>query len=231
MRPPVCTCIQQIGRLLVNLAIQREVRSNTTIDALMRGRCQAGALKFAPWSSQHPSVLRIQRLFSMPRTPTGRFVLFGFFGLLAFPHLSVIGIAVSSAKCRCIFGDACWPSESEFSKLGEQVSQPLLHPLPPASPCYPLSRPSGDCVTAQRLWTDPSWRANQSGAMQEANFETFVFQNDTTSACFINTTLAIPCGQGSVPVVGVDARNDADVQAAVNFAAAHNLRVVVKGNG
>ncbi|RDX55832.1 FAD-binding domain-containing protein, partial [Lentinus brumalis] len=133
--------------------------------------------------------------------------------------------------CRCIFGDSCWPSAGDCSKLAKQVSQPLLKPLPPASPCYPLSRPSGDCEATKRLWTDPSWRANQSGAMHSANFETFVFRNDTTSACFINTTLAIPCGQGSVPVVGVDARNDADVQAAVKFAAAHNLRVVVKGNG
>lgn len=167
----------------------------------------------------------------MPPTPAGRFLLLGFFGLLALPYFSVVAIADSGSNCRCIFGDSCWPSAGDFSKLAKQVSQPLLKPLPPASPCYPLSRPSGDCEATKRLWTDPSWRANQSGAMHSANFETFVFRNDTTSACFINTTLAIPCGQGSVPVVGVDARNDADVQAAVKFAAAHNLRVVVKGNG
>ncbi|RPD62916.1 FAD-binding domain-containing protein [Lentinus tigrinus ALCF2SS1-6] len=140
-------------------------------------------------------------------------------------------IANSGSNCRCLFGDSCWPSASEFSKLAKQVSQPLLNPLPPASPCYPLSRPSGDCDAAQRLWTDPAWRANQSGAMQSANFETFVFRNGTTSACFIDTTLGIPCGQGSVPVAGVDAHSDADIQAAIKFAAAHNLRVVVKGNG
>ena len=164
-------------------------------------------------------------------TPAGSFLLFGFYGLLAFRYFFVVGVAVSSSKCRCTFGDSCWPSATEFSTLAKQVSQPLLNPLPPASPCYPLSRPSGDCDAAQRLWTDPAWRANQSGAMQQANFETFVFPNDTTSACFINTALATPCGQGSVPVVGVDARSDADIQAAVKFAAAHNLRVVVKGNG
>ena len=67
--------------------------------------------------------------------------------------------------------------------------------------------------------------------MQIASFETFVFPNKTTSACFNNTALGVPCTQGSVPVVGVDARSDEDVQAAVVFAAAHNLRVVVKSTG
>ncbi|KAI0361589.1 FAD-binding domain-containing protein [Trametes cingulata] len=158
--------------------------------------------------------------------------LLSFSGLaLLFLTGTVTGAAVATSQCRCLFGDTCWPSPSAFSKLAKQVSQPLLRPVPPASPCYPISDPSGDCDAVHRLWTDASWRANQSGAMQGANFETFVFKNDTTSACFMNTSLDIPCTQGSVPVVGVDARTDADVQAAVKFAASHNLRLVVKSTG
>ena len=67
--------------------------------------------------------------------------------------------------------------------------------------------------------------------MQNVNFETFIFPNDTISACYLNTTLGIPCGQGSVPPVGVDARSESDVQAAVNFAKKHNLKLVVKNTG
>ena len=139
--------------------------------------------------------------------------------------------APTHSSCRCLFGDSCWPSAADFARLQGQLSQPLLHPLPPASPCYPLSDPSGDCAAVHQLWSDASFRANQSGAMQIANFETFVFRNGTLSACFNNTSLGVPCGQGSVPVVGVDARSDADIQAAVKFAAAHNLRVVVRSTG
>ncbi|TBU35268.1 hypothetical protein BD311DRAFT_735330 [Dichomitus squalens] len=102
--------------------------------------------------------------------------------------------------------------------LQSQISQPLLRPLPPAFPCYPTSDPSGDCADVHRLWSlVASFRANESGAMQGANFETFVLTNGTLSACFNSN--------GSVPVVGVD------IQAAVKFTAAHNLRVVVKGAG
>ena len=133
--------------------------------------------------------------------------------------------------CRCLFGDPCWPSPADFARLQKQLSQPLLHPLPPASPCYPLSDPSGNCDEVHRQWSNASWRADQPGAMQGANFETFIFKNGSTSACFMNTALGIPCTQGSVPVVGVDARGDADIQAAVAFAATHNLRVVVKSTG
>ena len=64
--------------------------------------------------------------------------------------------------------------------------------------------------------------------MQGSNFETFVFKNGTISVCYNNTSLGAPCEQGSV---GVDARSDADIQAAVRFAATHNLRLVVKSTG
>jgi hypothetical protein len=45
------------------------------------------------------------------------------------------------------------------------------------------------------------------------------------------TTLGVPCTQGSVPVIGVDARSVGDIQAAVKFAVKHNLRLVVKNTG
>lgn len=151
--------------------------------------------------------------------------------ILALSRPSASAAATSTSDCRCLFGDPCWPSASVFARFAKQLSQPLLEPLPPASPCYPLGHPSGDCDDTQREWTDSAFRAKQPGAMQGANFETFVFKNGTTSACFINTALGVSCTQGSVPVVGVDARNDADIQAAVRFAGAHNLRVVVKGTG
>ncbi|OSD03413.1 FAD binding domain-containing protein [Trametes coccinea BRFM310] len=151
--------------------------------------------------------------------------------LLLSPTFSAAAPPIAQDRCRCLFGDACWPSADDLAELQKQVSQPLLQPLPPASPCYPVSHPSGNCDEIHQQWTNASWRADQAGAMQGENFETFVFSNGTTSACFMNTSLGVPCTQGSVPVIGVDARNDVDVQAAVNFAGSHNLRLVVKSTG
>ncbi|KIJ63429.1 hypothetical protein HYDPIDRAFT_113442, partial [Hydnomerulius pinastri MD-312] len=120
-----------------------------------------------------------------------------------------------------------------FSALAEQVTQPLIYPLPPASPCYsgPLANVSTECLTALENQSNGTWRANQPGSMQFPNYEGYTFPNGTISACYMDPSRTFPCEQGSVPVIGVDAHTPSDIQAAVQFAAAHNLRLVVKNTG
>ena len=137
----------------------------------------------------------------------------------------------ATSTCRCLYGQLCWPKENDFAKLATQLSQPLLNPLPPASACYPPSAPSGNCSSVIANYTNGNWRSDQPGSMQNTNFEAFIFPNDTISACYLNTTLGFPCGQGSVPPVGVDARSAGDVQAAINFVKQHNLKLAVKNTG
>ncbi|RPD75198.1 FAD-binding domain-containing protein [Lentinus tigrinus ALCF2SS1-7] len=160
--------------------------------------------------------------------------------MLKFSHIIVLALSQSVCtaaatdtagfKCRCSYGDSCWPNGNQFAQLAAQVSQPLLLPTPPAQPCY-TSANSSKCAEAVANWNDGNWRANQTGAMQSPNFETFTLPNGTIEACYINTMLGVPCGQGSVPVIGVDVRSIGDIQAAVKFAAKHNLRLAVKNTG
>ncbi|KAI9566811.1 hypothetical protein HD554DRAFT_2024697 [Boletus coccyginus] len=137
----------------------------------------------------------------------------------------------SSSGCLCTYGQSCWPSASTFSQLQSQVSQPLVYPLPTASACYPPSNPSGNCTTVLDNWYDGNWRSSMPGSMEATNFETFIFQNGTIDACYLNTTITGTCGQGSVPVIGVDARSVEDIQAAITFAVQQNLKLVVKNTG
>nr|VWO95895.1 N/A [Ganoderma boninense] len=143
---------------------------------------------------------------------------------------SVWSPVAAASYCRCLYGDPCWPSQQEFDQLASQVSQPLIHPIPPASQCY-TSPNSSECIAVTQGWFDGNWRSNQSGAMQNVNYEAYIFPNGTIDACYLNTTLGAPCKQGSVSVIGVDARTVEDVQAAVVFAAKHDLRLVVKNTG
>jgi len=152
------------------------------------------------------------------------------------PHYLSVALAISSAagaaaRCRCLYGQTCWPNEAAFSSLSSNVSQPLIHPVPPASACYPASSPSGNCSDVVTHYRDAGWRADLPGALQNPNFETFTFKNGSIDACYLNVTLGLPCGQGSVPPIGVDARTVEDVQAAVVFAKQHNLRLIVKNTG
>jgi len=137
--------------------------------------------------------------------------------------------SISAQNCRCTFGSGCWPSDSEFQILVSKVSQPLIRPIPPATPCYDPT--AGNCADVIAGWSDSVWRSDQPGAAESSNYETYTFPNGTIQGCYLNTTLGIPCQQGSVPVIGVDARTPEDIQEAVIFARKHNLRFVIKSTG
>ncbi|KAF8157198.1 hypothetical protein B0H34DRAFT_789625 [Crassisporium funariophilum] len=145
--------------------------------------------------------------------------------------LPLLAAKKAYSACRCLYGQSCWPSEAEFSTLASQISQPLLKPLPPAAACYPGTSPSGNCSDVLANTGNGQWRSDHPGALQNVNFESHLFHNGTVAACYLNVTLGIPCEQGSIPPVGVDARTASDVQAAVNFARTHNLRLAVKNTG
>ncbi|KAI6024238.1 hypothetical protein EDC04DRAFT_2934018 [Pisolithus marmoratus] len=153
------------------------------------------------------------------------------FTLSLFALGGLAGAPVNSTGCLCTYGQPCWPTADQFAELESQVSQPLIYPVPSASACYPANDPSGNCTQVVQGWTDGNWRSSLPGAMEEPNFESFIFKNGTISACYLNTSLGVPCEQGSVPVIGVDARTPQDIQAAVSFALRYNIKLVVKNTG
>ena len=153
------------------------------------------------------------------------------FSALAFLAIGPMAAWASSSGCLCTYGQPCWPSASTFAQLQSQVSQPLIYPLPTASACYTLLEPSGNCTAVVAHWTNGTWRSSLPGSMQASNWETFMFQNGTVSACYLNTTITGICEHGSVPIIGVDARTVEDIQAAVHIAVQHNLKLVVKNTG
>jgi hypothetical protein len=155
--------------------------------------------------------------------------------MLPLTHLLTIALGLTSVSsiptnnCRCTSDSACWPSYSDFQTLASKVSQPLIHPIPPASPCY--NSAAGNCTEVQAGWYNGVWRSDQSGAAEHTNWETYTFPNGTIQGCYLNTSLGFSCQQGSVPVIGVDARTPSDIQEAVKFAGSHNLRLVIKNTG
>ncbi|KAF9448105.1 FAD-binding domain-containing protein [Macrolepiota fuliginosa MF-IS2] len=157
-----------------------------------------------------------------------------FYDLVAFlpSILAQTSTCADPSGCRCVYGQYCWPSERDFDSLSAQLSVPLIRPIPPASACYPVGNPSGNCSDVQQNWSNGIWRSDQPGAYEFSNFETYTNSaNGSVSGCYLNTTLGLPCEQGSVAPVGVDARTVGDVQAAVRFAGEYNLRLVVKNTG
>ncbi|KAF5349334.1 hypothetical protein D9758_011757 [Tetrapyrgos nigripes] len=151
--------------------------------------------------------------------------------LWVLPLFASAAIGQSAFSCRCLYNDPCWPGEDEFSQLQSNLSQPLIRPVPLASPCYPADDPSGNCTEVLQNAGDGRWLADRAGAMQSMNFQNFIFPNGTIEACYLNVSLGFPCEQGSIPPIGVDARTVEDIQTAVMFASQHNLRLVIKNTG
>ncbi|KAI6038830.1 hypothetical protein EDC04DRAFT_2569206 [Pisolithus marmoratus] len=155
----------------------------------------------------------------------------GIFVALSLVIGSFAGASFNNTGYLCTYGQPCWPTADQFAELEFQVSQPLIYPVPSASACYPVTNPSGNCTQVVQNWLNGNWRSSMPGSMEAPNFETFIFKNGTISACYLNTTLGAPCEQGNVPVIGVDARNPQDIQAAISFALQYKLKLVVKNTG
>lgn len=156
------------------------------------------------------------------------------FSLLhAFTLLSTALLAAGGppTRCKCLYGQTCWPSQQAFDALQSQLSQPLLHPKPIPSPCYRDGNASDACQDVRDHFTEGLWRADIPGVMQHNNFNAFIFPNNTISKCPLNPTSGETCEQGSVPPIGVDARSPKDVQEALRFAKQYNLKLVVHNTG
>jgi len=207
--------------LLIADSYPRPMESQTVTGYSM----EFGSLnRHLPSSSSYNSMIRVTINPTSPRTvPMVRLL-----KILFFTALSSTSV-LSKQACRCTYGSECWPSNSEFQTLACHVSRPLIYPAPPATPCY--NSAAGNCSDVHASWLNGIWRSDQPGAAEHTNWETYTFPNGTIEACYLNTTLGIPCQQGSVPVIGVDARTPEDIQAAVKFVAKHNLRLVIKGTG
>ena len=182
------------------------------------------------WRTPIPSTnghLQRGSSYKSPQSPQTNWVVM--FLLTRFLTIALGLTSVSARNCRCTSASRCWPSDSEFKTLASKVSQPLIHPIPPATPCYDSA--AGNCTDVIANWHNSTWRSDQPGAAELTNYETYTFPNRTIQGCYLNTTLGIPCQQGNVPVIGVDARTPEDIQEAVRFAGNHNLRLVIKNTG
>jgi hypothetical protein len=143
------------------------------------------------------------------------------------PRLTVIVLCpiLVSARKYCTYGQSCWPSANTWSAFNSSVSGRLISITPPAAVCHGGLYNESSCAIARANWNVGYWRADQPGASQNTNWE------NGESRCFINEPRETLCEQGRVPVLGVAAENVTDIQTAVEFAAKHNLYLVVKNTG
>ncbi|KAL0942983.1 FAD-linked oxidoreductase-like protein 18 [Colletotrichum truncatum] len=143
---------------------------------------------------------------------------------------------VIALDCKCAPGDPCWPSDETWSSLNETLSGRLLKTILAPSVCY-KDQPNYDaaaCKTVISNWSTPAFHSSDPVSVHSPWFANNscnpIYENGTSTA---GDALAGSrgCSLGKYPAYSVNVSRAEDVQAAVKFAAEHNLRLNVKNTG
>ena len=61
----------------------------------------------------------------------------------------------NDAPCRCLPGDECWPSDSDWQALNSSIGGRLIATAPLASVCHSPNYDSAQCTPLSRVWDLP----------------------------------------------------------------------------
>jgi len=155
--------------------------------------------------------------------------------LLLLPLTVTAGTVESLRNCKCQPNFLCWPSKPEWQKFNSTIGGMLIADIRPiSSVCYKGTPDYNEasCDEVTKNYNDSFWRANQAGALQHTNWETYP---PLEESCPLPSALTDKnerqCKQGSIPQYAVRARNAQDISVAVKFATKHSIPVVIKNTG
>lgn len=66
-----------------------------------------------------------------------------------------VSAGYTTPKCRCLPGDACWPSTSVWSAFNKTVNGALIKTVPIGSPCHDPTYDAAACSALQTAWNLP----------------------------------------------------------------------------
>ncbi|KAF8529332.1 FAD-binding domain-containing protein [Hysterangium stoloniferum] len=127
----------------------------------------------------------------------------------------------STPQCFTQPGDPRFPTAAELASFNTTIHGRLMNVVPSEKFCRSL----GGCSDAK--WSDGNFRNDIIGAMLQYNWEQD-YTSTSPSLCLRNGTA---CGQGNVPILGVNTTTVEHIQASVRFAKIHNLKVAIKASG
>lgn len=128
-----------------------------------------------------------------------------------------------SDKCRCLPGDACWPSDKVWDEFNDKVDGRLIKTIPIGSPCHDPNYDEAACKALKESWLLPQTHIDSPSSIMQQFF--------ANQSCDAMTSQDTPCSLGNYPAYAVKVSNSAQVAEAVKFANEHNIRLVIKNTG
>ncbi|KUI56033.1 ER membrane protein complex subunit 1 [Cytospora mali] len=130
---------------------------------------------------------------------------------------------VIDAGCKCFPGDACWPSQAEWSTLNTTVGGRLIATVPLGSPCHDPYYDEDECAYLQDQWLLAGIHMNSSSSVMAPFF--------ANQSCDPWTPREQPCELGNYVHYAVNVTGPDDIIATVNFAQEKNIRLVIRNTG
>lgn len=140
----------------------------------------------------------------------------------------------TSYNCKCYLGDSCWPSPKQWAALNASVDGNLLVDIPPGAVCHttfqgPLGTiPTYNAAACANVSTLTEFYSEQWTTDQPAAELWTYYTNET---CRPTTVPSDPCTLGYYGVYVLTAQTHAHLQAGLDFARTHDLRLVVRNTG
>jgi hypothetical protein len=133
----------------------------------------------------------------------------------------------ASASCKTFPGDPSWPKDLVCDILNVLLGGALIPTKPIAAPCYDSrwgNKDAAKCADIADNFTNPYFHEADPTSNMWPIFQgrTCMPKNDTTG---------MSCTLGGYPEYAVKVTNVAQIQLAINFARAANIRLVIENTG
>ncbi|KAH8916796.1 FAD-binding domain-containing protein [Atractiella rhizophila] len=151
-------------------------------------------------------------------------------GIVFLPLLALLSFSsFSQAKTYCTDpSSSCWPSSSAWDSFNSTLSGALLRTLPYAAPCHTNTGYSiSGCWERTTKNSDMDYKLTRQ--LPQGYFNSY--WETGNSSCYLASLPTTKCEQGLTPYYSVNASSVPQVQEAVKFAAANDLRLRIKCSG
>lgn len=133
----------------------------------------------------------------------------------------------TSSPCKTFPGDSDWPADVVWDIFDHLLGRALIPTKPFGAPCYDSKWGAKDEIECANIIRNAN-KSDFLSADPTANFWP-IFEGRTCQPK--NDTSGSQCTIGGYPEYAINVTNVAQVQLAINFARAANLRLVIKNTG
>ncbi|KAL2866045.1 FAD-dependent oxidoreductase [Aspergillus lucknowensis] len=147
----------------------------------------------------------------------------GHAGLTIVASLLALCPVNAASSCRCMPGDACWPSPAIWSRFNQSIDGQLIATVPLGKPCHDPTYNAAECDILREKWTLPELHYVTSSSIMAPWF--------ANGSCDPFHPIEKPCTLDNYIVYAVNVSKPEHVSKAIKFTEQHNIRLVVRNTG